>query len=122
LTEGGWVAYRGRGRRRTLSGLEDWVAERFRRHAGNADVVRQELEHEKGIRLSLRTIERKVRHLRRELEAEARATIRFETPPGGQLQIDFGERRVTLGDETVKVYLFVATLGYSRAVCSGVSQ
>jgi len=31
LAEGGWVAYRGRGRRRTLSGLEDWVAERFRR-------------------------------------------------------------------------------------------
>jgi hypothetical protein len=26
--------------------------------------------------------------LRRELEAEARATIRFETPPGKQLQID----------------------------------
>jgi transposase len=114
LAEGGWVAYRGRGRRRTLSGLEDWVAERFRRHAGNADVVRQELEREKGIRLSLRTIEREVRHLRRELEVEARATIRFETPPGRQLQIDFGERRVTIGDETVKVYLFVATLGYSR--------
>ena len=114
LAEGGWVAYRGRGRRRTLSGLEDWVAERFRRHAGNADVVRQELECEKGIRLSLRTIEREVRHLRRELEAEARATIRFETPPGRQLQIDFGERRVAIGDETVKVYLFVATLGYSR--------
>jgi transposase len=114
LAEGGWVAYRGRGRRRTLSGLEEWVAERFRRHAGNADVVRQELEREKGIRLSLRTIEREVRHLRRELEAEARATIRFETPPGRQLQIDFGERRVAIGDETVKVYLFVATLGYSR--------
>ena len=42
LAEGGWVAYRGRGRPRTLSGLEEWVAERFRRHAGNADVVRQE--------------------------------------------------------------------------------
>src|SRR5215469_3428554 len=57
LAEGGWVAYRGRGRRRTLSGLEDWVAERFRRHAGNADVVRQELESEKGIRWGLQTIE-----------------------------------------------------------------
>ena len=32
----------------------EWVAERFRRHGGNADVVRQELEREKGIRLSLR--------------------------------------------------------------------
>lgn len=114
LAAGGWVAYRGRGRPRTLAGLEDWVAERFRRHAGNADVVRQELEREKGIRLTLRTVEREVSHLRRELEAEARATIRFETPPGKQLQIDFGERRVLIGGETVKVYLFVATLGYSR--------
>jgi transposase len=68
----------------------------------------------KGIRLSLRTVEREVRHLRRALEGEARATIRFETPPGRQLQIDFGERRVTIGDEHVKVYLIVATLGYSR--------
>src|SRR6266566_1557627 len=107
LAAGRWVAYRGRGRPRTLTGLEEWVTERFRRHAGNADVVRQELEREKGIRLTLRTVEREVRHLRRELEAEARATIRFETPPGRQLQIDFGERRVTIGDENVKVYLSI---------------
>ena len=64
--------------------------------------------------MSLRTVEREVAHLRRELEAEALATVRFETPPGKQLQIDFGERRVTIGDEKVKVYLFVATLGCSR--------
>jgi transposase len=114
LAAGGWVPYRGRGRPRTLAGLEDWVAERFRRHAGNADVVRQELDREKGIRLTLRTVEREVSHLRRELEAEARATIRFETPPGKQLQIDFGERRVSIGDEAVKVSLFVATLGWRR--------
>ena len=114
LAARGWVGYRGRGRPRTLAGLEDWVAERFRRHAGNADVVRQELEREKGIRLSLRTVEREVRHLRHELETEARATVRFETPPGKQLQIDFGERLAMIGDENVKVYLFVATLGYSR--------
>lgn len=114
LAAGGWLAHRGGGRPPTLAGLGDWVAERFRRHAGNADVVRQELEQEKGIRLSLRTVERAVSHLRRELEAEARATIRFETPPGKQLQIDFGERRVSIGGENVKVYLFVATLGYSR--------
>src|SRR6185437_6639778 len=49
-----------------------------------------------------------------ELEVEALATVRFETPPGKQLQIDFGERRVTIGGDSVKVYLFVATLGYSR--------
>ena len=114
VAEGGWVAYRGRGRPRALSGHEEWLAGCFRRHGGNADVVRQELEREKGIRLSLRTVEREVAPLRRALEAEARATIRFETPPGKQLQIDFGERRVAIGGATTKVFLFVATLGYSR--------
>lgn len=114
VAQGGWLPYRGGRRRRALAGLEDWLAECFRRHAGNADVVRQELAAEKGIELSLRTVEREVAPLRRELEAEARATIRFETPPGKQLQIDFGERRAPIGGESVKVYLFVATLGYSR--------
>jgi transposase len=100
VAQGGWLPYRGRGRSRALAGLEHWVAERFRRHAGNADVVRQELLTEKGIKLSLRTIEREVAPLRRQLEAEARATIRFETPPGKQLQIDFGERRVSIGGDS----------------------
>jgi hypothetical protein len=59
-------------------------------------------------------VERAVSHLRRELLAEARATVRFETPPGRQLQIDFGERQVRIGEESVRAYLFVATLGYSR--------
>ena len=30
------------------------------------------------------------------------------------MQIDFGERRVVIGGEAVRVHLFVATLGYSR--------
>jgi transposase len=77
-------------------------------------VVRQELLAEKGIGLSLRTIEREVAPLRRELASEARATIRFETPPGHQLQIDFGERRIAIGGLATKVFLFVATLGFSR--------
>ena len=42
------------------------------------------------------------------------ATTRFETPPGYQLQIDFGQRQVWIGGEKRKVSLFVATLGCSR--------
>lgn len=110
----GWVAFRAPCRPGALAGLEGWLSERFRRHRGNADVVRQELASERGIRVSLRTVERAVAPLRRELRAEALATVRFETPPGRQLQIDFGERQVRIGEETVRAYLFVATLGYSR--------
>jgi transposase len=111
---GGWTRCRQPQRTKVLDGLAEWLAERFRQHRGNADVVRQELLAEHGIRVSLRTVERAVAPLRRELAAEARATVRFETPPGRQMQVDFGEKRVVIGGETVRVYLFVATLGHSR--------
>ena len=116
LADGGGTKYRTPRRAKRLDGLEDWLAERFRRHRGNADVVRQELEREHGLKVSLRTVERAVTGLRQSLAAEARATLRFETPPGRQLQIDFGETGASIGGEAVKLHLFVATLGYSRRV------
>src|SRR5215210_3150462 len=116
LATGGWAPYRTPERPGALAGHGAWLAERLRRHRGNVDVVRQELAAELGIVVSLRTVERAVADLRRELAAEALATVRFETPAGRQLQIDFGERWVAVGDEQVRVYLFVATLGYSRRV------
>lgn len=116
LRSGGWVAYQVPQRRSVLHGLEAWLAERLQRHHGNADVVRQDLEREHGIAVSLRTVERAVAPFRRELRAAEVATLRFETAPGEQLQIDFGETTVPIAGERVKVHLFVATLGYSRRV------
>ena len=95
------------------AGLDTWVRGRFFRHRGNTEVVRQELSSEVGVEASLRTVERAAPH-RRQLRTEAKATLRFETPPGRPLQIDFGEARVPVGGERVRTKLFVATLGYSR--------
>ncbi len=114
LTQGEWRGYRRGNRRSKLADEAEWLHERLIRHRGNADVVRQDLERERGIRVSLRTLERAVAPFRQEVAAEARATLRFETPPGRQLQIDFGQKRVPIGGEMVPVFLFVATLGYSR--------
>ncbi|MBO0717022.1 MAG: IS21 family transposase [Rhizobiales bacterium] len=114
IAAGGWTPYRQPQRKKALDDEEAWLRQRFRRHRGNADVIRQELAAEKGIVVSLRTVERAVEPYRQELAAEARATVRFETPPGKQLQIDFGERLVEIGGSKVRAYLFVATLGYSR--------
>ena len=114
LRQGGWAPPRAPERRGARDGLGAWLGERLRRHRGNADVVRQELLAEHGLALSLRTVERAVRPWRRELVAEARATLRFETPPGHQLRIDFGTVTVEVGGEPVRAHLFVATLGYSR--------
>jgi transposase len=114
IEAGGWISYQQPARKKRLDGEEAWLKERFSRHRGNADVIRQELAGEKEIVVSLRTIERAVQPYRQELAAELRATVRFETAPGKQLQIDFGERLVEIGGAKVKAFLFVATLGYSR--------
>ena len=44
-------------RSKKLDGLSEWLCERSRWHAGNADVVRQELARGKNIMVSLRTVE-----------------------------------------------------------------
>lgn len=103
-------------RAKKLDGHDDWLRERFLAHRGNADVVRQDLFNEKKISVSRRTLQRAVQPYRQALKAEALATTRFETPPGRQLQIDFGERFVDIGGVPVKAFVFVATLGYSRRV------
>lgn len=116
LREGGWTPYSAPQRAKALDGLEDWLKERFLLHRGNAAVVQQELKAEHAIAVSLRTVERACAVHRQGLAAEARATVRFETPPGKQLQIDFGTKQVMIADEPVRVRLFVATLGFSRRI------
>ena len=43
-----------------------------------------------------------------------KATVRFETGPGKQLQTDWGEIVVEIAGEATKVYFIVNQLGYSR--------
>jgi transposase len=93
--------------RREVHDLFGTVAE------GNAVVIQQELAS-RGIHVELRTLQRAVATQRQEERAEALATVRFETPPGQQLQIDFGEKVVRIAGQPVKVYLMTAVLGYSR--------
>ncbi len=58
------------------------------------------------------TVRRFVRPLRQ--EAIRMATVRFETPPGKQGQVDWGRCWTTIGGRSIPVRLFVMTLGYSR--------
>lgn len=82
--------------------------------AGNAVVVQELfLAAQPERSASLRAVQRAVAGLRRE-EAIPEPTVRFETAPGEQLQIDFGEVKVLIAGVLERIYLFVATLGYSR--------
>jgi transposase len=80
---------------------------------GNAVVVKALLAQE-GVEASVRTVQRAVEERRRQVHAAQVATVRFETKPGQQMQVDFGEKKVRLGGQLVKVFLLVAVLSYSR--------
>ena len=81
--------------------------------AGNAVVV-QRLLAEGGCAISVRTIERAVADIRRAQRVAALATVRVETAPGDQLQIDFGQTRLRIAGVHVRIFLLVAVLSYSR--------
>lgn len=111
---GGWSAYKKPDRARSLDGLEEWLRAELLTHRGNAAVVHRELATQKGLEVTLRTVQRAVKPFRDELAAQARATVRFETRPGRQLQVDFGQVPVLIGGVKTRVHLAVMTLGYSR--------
>src|SRR5438128_8585863 len=82
--------------------------------AGGNAVVVQRLLAERGLTVSVRTIERAVADIRRAQRVAALATGRVETAPGDQLQIDFGQKRLQIAGVRVRIFLLVAVLSYSR--------
>lgn len=82
---------------------------------GNGVVV-QRLLAERDVEVPLRTLQRVLAPRRQEKRAAGLATVRFETAPGHQMQIDFGERVVRIATSMVRVFFFVAVLGYSRRI------
>jgi transposase len=82
---------------------------------GNAVVVHRLLATD-GEPGCLRTVQRAVAPARLTLRRAQVATVRYETAPGEQMQIDFGQKWVQVGGCRVRVYVFVAVLGYSRRI------
>jgi transposase len=82
--------------------------------AGGNAVVVQRLLAERGIDISVRTVERAVADIRRARRAAELATVRIESAPGDQLQVDFGQKPVRIAGQAVRVFLLVAVLSYSR--------
>ena len=83
--------------------------------AGNAVVVKRLLA-EQDVEVPLRTLQRVLAPHRQAKRAAELATVRFETAPGHQMQIDFGEKWISIAGVRTKVHLFVAVLGYSRRI------
>ena len=92
---------------------EDVVREAQALYSGvaehNAVVVHQLLRAE-GRAIGLRTVQRAVAPMRQAQRAADVATVRVETAPGAQMQVDFGEKRVTIAGTAITVFLLVAVL------------
>lgn len=104
------AAERGPGRPRKLVPYEDWL----RRRVTAAAPIRlpATVLHREIVAMGYTGTERTVRRFLASLKPApvVEPVVRFETPPGRQAQMDWGEYR--LGQR--KVYAFVGVLGYSR--------
>jgi len=77
-------------------------------------VVVRQLLADQGCAVSVRTVQRAVAPVRQAQRAADVATVRVETAPGAQMQIDFGEKGVTIAGTAITVFLLVAVLSSSR--------
>ena len=90
-----------------------WLAERAPQVRYSARILFQELK-QRGYEGGYDTVRNAVRPMRIEAAAESLTQTRFETEPGEQAQVDWGEVKVRFSAEPVKVHVFVMTLGFSR--------
>lgn len=111
---GGWGA-QSRQRARQIDPFAEFVERRGPEVDWNAVVVHREL-CSLGFSGSYQQVRRFVKPFRAERRWAELATVRFETGPGEQGQVDFGETRLWIAERLERVYLFVFTLGYSRRV------
>jgi transposase len=114
LRQDAWQPYQRPARTDTLLAEHaDFLRERAPAVRYSAQVLYQELR-ERGFAGSYQTVKRFVQPLRTAEALAERASVRFETPPGQQSQIDWGSARVHFRHQPVVLHLFVLTLGYSR--------
>lgn len=109
-----WKPQQRRARLEELTAYEEVIAKRFPEVGYNAEVLYRELQ-EAGYGGSVRSVRRYVGRQRESARPEV-ATVRFETGPGEQAQVDWGMIGVWIGEQRIKVHLFVMVLGFSRRI------
>ena len=102
---------RPRARKSMLDPFKEQIDQLLRENVWNAVVIFRELQ-ERGYAGEISLVRRYIRP-KRPLRA-SRKTVRFETPPGRQLQTDWGDTWTVVGGKRTKVHFIVNELGYSR--------
>lgn len=95
------------------------IKQMYLEHEGFCVPLQRSIKEKFNQEINLRMLERFCKCFREAIKEELKSserTIRFETEPGDQLQIDFGEKLLNIAGELTKVYFFVCKLGYSRKI------
>jgi transposase len=110
-----WEPQRRPGGERVLDRWAGILRERAPEVGFNAAVLYRELKAQ-GYEGSYPSLVRFLRPWREEHWSAETSTVRFETSPGEQAQVDWGSAWVWLGEERVRVHVFTMVLGYSRRI------
>ena len=113
LRVGGWQPRRSQLRRRLIEQFTEFIAQRGPEVGWNGVVLHRELTG-LGFSGSYQQVQRYLKPHRAQRKWAELATVRFETGPGEQAQVDYGQLQVWIGAQLETVHLFVLTLGYSR--------
>lgn len=108
-----WVVQKRPSRGRGLDRYETFLRARAPEVGFNAVVLYRELAGQ-GYEGSYAAVAKYVSPWRESWHAQEPASLRFETQPGEQAQVDWGSTWIYLGEERVRVHIFTMVLGYSR--------
>jgi transposase len=115
LRKGEWAPYRRKcSHAGLLAGHTAWLTERAPQVNYSARILYQELRASRGYRGGYDTVKNAVRPLRADAAVASLTQRRFETAPGQQAQVDWGQVKVRFAAGPAEVHVFVMTLGYSR--------
>ena len=110
-----WQPYKRAARRDTLLAAHaEYLRTRAPAVEYSARILYQELRQQRGYTGSYDTVKLFVQPLRAVRIQAERALVRFETAPGQQSQIDWGQARVRYRQGVQVRHVFVLTLGFSR--------
>lgn len=106
-----------RGRRSKLADFKDYLRERYLKTGLSGTRLAEEIR-QMGFVGSVSAVRRFLQTVDRE-EISPKATVRFETPPGEQAQVDWAEIGYFLDEYGVrrKIYAFLMVLSFSLSVC-----
>ena len=110
-----WAPGTRRARGRLLDEWREFLQARAPEVGFNAVVLTRELGP-KGYAGSYSAVVKYVSPWRAEWRGDDVPTVRFETGPGEQAQVDWGSTAIYLGEVRTRVHLFTMVLGFSRRV------